>query len=191
VVSESARHIVREVYSEVLFELAEQMGCVDSVTDDLSCVAEILKAEPEFAAVLTSQTIKPSEKVQIIRRVFGGKVEDLTLDFLSVLARRNRIGFLAGISDKYEMLVDVHHERAFVEITVAKALNDKQTERLKAGLKNAINGEVKVSVEVEPGIIGGIIIKKGDTVIDNSVKTTLQRAVGTVVENLKDRIDEV
>ena len=190
-VSESARHIVREVYSEVLFELAEQMGCVDAITEDLSRVQEVLKAKLEFTAILTSPAIKGGEKVQIIRRVFGGRIDDLTIDFLSVLARRNRIGFLGGISDKYEMLVDVHHERSLVEVTVAKALDDEQTKKLKAGLQDAINGEVKLSVEVAPAIIGGIIINKGDTVIDNSVKSALQRAVETVVENLKDRIDEV
>lgn len=190
-VSESARHIVREVYSEVLFDLAEQAGRVDSVTQDLSRVEEVLKAQPDFAAILSSPAIKSNERVQIIRRVFSGKVEDLTLDFLSVLARRNRIGFLGGISDKYEMLVDVYHERALVEVTVPKALDDKQIEQLKAGMKDAVNSEVKLTVEVDPKIIGGIIIKKADTVIDNSVRTALQRAMATVVENLKDSIDEV
>jgi len=190
-VSESVRQIVREVYSEVLFELAEQAGCVDSVTEDLAHVREALKIEPQFATILTSPGIKPSEKAQIVRRVFEGKVDNLTLDFMSVLARRNRIGFLGPISDKYEMLVDVHRGRVLVEITLAKALDDKQMKKLKADLRKAINREVKLSVVVEPAIIGGIVIKKDDTVIDNSVKTALQRGVTTVMENLKDRMYEV
>lgn len=189
--SESARQIVREVYSEVLFELAEQAGCVDSVTEDLARIREALKAEPEFATILTSPGIKGSEKAKIMRRVFEGKVEALTLDFMSVLARRSRIGFLGPISDKYEMLVDVRRGRALVEVTVAKALDGKQTKRLKADLREAISKDVKLSVVVEPAIIGGIIIKKDDTVIDNSVKTALKRGVATVMENLKDRIYEV
>lgn len=189
--SESVRQIVREVYSEVLFELAEQAGSIDSVTEDLAHVREALKTEPEFATILISPGIKPSEKAQIMRRVFEGKVEGLTLDFMSVLARRNRIGFLGSISDKYEMLVDVHRGRVLVEITLAKAPDDKQMKKLKADLREAINKEVKLSVVVEPAIIGGIIIKKDDAVIDNSVKTALQRAVATVTENLKDRIYEV
>ncbi len=73
--TESTRHIVREVYSEVLFELAEQMGCVDAITEDLSRVQEVFKARLEFTAILTSPGIKGGEKVQIFRRVFDGKVD--------------------------------------------------------------------------------------------------------------------
>jgi len=188
-VSESVRQIVHEVYSEVLFELAEQGGRIDSVTEDLRRVREALDAEPEFATILTSPGVKPGEKSQIIRRVFEDKVDDLILNFLSVLARRNRIGFLGSISYKYEMLVDVHRGRVLVEITLAKRPDEKQVEKLKADLRGAINKEVKLSVEVEPAIIGGIIIKKDDTVIDNSVKTALERAVSAVMKNLEERID--
>jgi len=185
-VDESKRQIIRDVYSEVLFELADQAGCVDSVTEDLACLREVIKAEPEFAAILTSPGIKPAEKAQIIRRVFQGKLENLTLDFMSVLAKRNRIGFLGPVSDKYEMLVDVHRGRALVEITLARTPDDEQIRMLEADLKDAINKEVKLSLVVEPAIIGGIIIKKDDVVIDNSVKTTLQRAVKTVIKNLQE-----
>ncbi len=189
--SESARQIVREVYSEVLFELAEQAGSVDSVMEDLVRVGNVLKGEPEFSTILTSPGIKGDEKAQIMRRVFEGKVEALTLDFISVLARRDRIGFLGSISDNYEMIMDVRRQRALVEVVVAQELDDEGVVKLKADLAGAINKEVKLSVRVEPEIIGGIIIKKDDLVIDNSVKTTLQRGMATVMANLRDRIYEV
>lgn len=189
--SESARQIVREVYSEVLFELAEQAGCVDSVTEDLECVRKVLRAEPQFTVILTSPRIGGTDRAQIIRRVFKGKVDNLTLDFLSVLARRGRIGFIEPISDRYEVLVDKHRGRVGVEVTAAKVLDSGQSAKLRADLTDAIKKEVKLSVHVDPAIIGGIIIKKGDTVIDNSVRTALQQAMATVVENLKDRTDEV
>jgi len=93
---------------------------------------------------------------------------------------------LGPVSDKYEMLVDVHRGRALVEITLARTPDDEQIRMLEADLKDAINKEVKLSLVVEPAIIGGIIIKKDDVVIDNSVKTTLQRAVKTVIKNLQE-----
>ena len=140
---ESSKHIIGEIYSEVLFELAEEAGRVETVMEDLACVAEVLKNEPEFAAILSSYAIKGDEKSQIIRRMFGGKVADLTLNFLSVLARRGRVGFLSRISDKYEMLVDVYRNRSLVEVTVAKQPNEEEITRIKgANPKESIKKEI-------------------------------------------------
>jgi F0F1-type ATP synthase delta subunit len=71
--SESVKHVVREIYCEVLFELADEAGQVDSVMDDLAAVEEVLRADPEFTAIMTSPTIKGEEKAKVARRVFTGK----------------------------------------------------------------------------------------------------------------------
>jgi F-type H+-transporting ATPase subunit delta len=86
------------------------------------------------------------------------------------------------------MLVDTNRGRVLVEVTVAKVLDKEQAVALRDDLTDAIKREVKLSVNVEPEIIGGIIIKKNDTVIDNSVKTALKRAVANITGNLEDRI---
>ncbi|MCF7954392.1 MAG: ATP synthase F1 subunit delta [Phycisphaerae bacterium] len=180
--SESIKHVVREIYCEVLFELAEEAGQVDSVMDDLASIEDVLRADPEFAAIMTSLTIRGEEKAKVARRVFTGKVNDLTLDFLSVLARRNRMTSLFDISLKYESLIDKHYQRQPVEVTLAHKPNKKETERLKARIGEAIGGTVKLSIEVDPSIVGGVILCKDGKVIDNSVATRLKRAVGAIVE---------
>jgi len=183
--SESIKHVVREIYCEVLFELAEEAGQIDSVMDDLASVEEVLRADPEFTAIMTSPTIKGEEKAKVARRVFTGKVNDLTLDFLSVLAKRNRMRNLFDISLKYESMIDKHHHRHPVEVTLAHQPDPKEIEKLKARIGEAIGGKVKLSIEVDPSIVGGMILHKDGKVIDNSVATRLKRAVGIIVEKTR------
>lgn len=185
--SESIKHVVREIYCEVLFELAEEAGQVDSVMEDLAAVEEILRADPEFTAIMTSPTIKGEEKAKVVRKVFAGKVNDLTLDFLSVLAKRNRMRNIFDISLKYESLIDKHYKRLPVEVTLAHQPDQKRIDQLKERIGQAVGGTVKLSIEVDPSIVGGIILQKDGRVIDNSVATRLKKAVGIIVEKSRHK----
>jgi F-type H+-transporting ATPase subunit delta len=186
----AARHIIHEIYSDVMFELAEETGLVDGVMDDLEAVGKIFEAEPEFLTLLTVGQLKDDEKNRIIRRVFGGRVNELTLDFLCVLARRNRLNFLFGIQDRYQNLMDQFHNVQRLEITLAREPNNAQLAKLKADLMDAIRAEVKLAVQVDPDILGGIVIKKGDMVIDNSVRSILNRTVDAVMNRSKEALDK-
>ena len=188
--SKSSRHIIHEIYSDVMFELAGESGQVDGVMEDLHAVAVILQQEPEFLSLLMSPKIKEEEKVQILRRVFNSRVNRLTLDFLSVLARRNRMGFLSGITGRYEDLYDSLRNRKRVEVTLSSEPTDAQIESLKTELMDAIQAEVKLTVSVDPGILGGIVIRKGDMVIDNSVKHILDRTVDTILAHSREKSEQ-
>lgn len=182
----AARHIIHEIYSDVMFELAQEAGLVTSVVDDLEAVAKVFEAEPEFLTLLTIGRLKDDEKSGMLRRVFAGRINELTLDFLCVLARRNRLNFLFGIQDRYQALMDQFHNIRRIEVTLAKTPDDQQLDQIRRDLKEAVGSEVKLSVQVKPEILGGIIIKKGDTVIDNSVRSILQRTVNAVVSRSKE-----
>jgi len=186
----SSRHIIHEIYSEVMFELAEESKLVDPVMDDLAAVGKVFAEEPEFLTLLTVGQLKEEEKSAIIRRVFAGRVNPLTLDFLCVLARRNRLNFLFGIQDRYEALMDQFHNVHRFEITLAKAPSEEQLAKLKADLAAAVRAEVKLDVQVEPDILGGIVIRKGDTVIDNSVRSILNRTVDAVISRSKETVQQ-
>ena len=181
----NAKHIVHEIYSDVMFELAQEAGLVDQVTDDLEAISGVLQDEPDFLSLLTLSEIKPDEKAQIVRRVFKDRINDLTLDFLCVLAKRNRMNFLHGIGQRYQTLSDEHKHLYRVEVTLAKQPTDAELEKLKVDIRDAMNAEIKLSVTVDPEIVGGIVIRKGDLMIDNSVQTILDRTVNAVMERSK------
>lgn len=186
----SAKHIVHEIYSDVMFELAQEAGLIDDVMDDLEAVAGVLQDEPEFLSLLTLSEVKPDEKAQMVRRVFKDRVNSLTLDFLCVLAKRNRMNFLYGIGQRYQILLDEKKNLHRIEVTLAKEMDDAEFEKLKNDIRDAVNAEIKLSVMVDPEIIGGIIIRKGDLMIDNSVRTILNRTVNAVVDHSKHKASE-
>ncbi len=185
--SQSRRYIVREIYSEVLFDLAEQGGQINTVQEEMAVVRQILKREPEFASLLGSEIIKGDEKIAIIRRIFEGRLSDLTIHFLGVLARRGRIGFLASISDRFEALADEYHHRQPVEVTVAKQPDAAFIEKLRADMAAALKSEVKLSIKVDPALIGGVVVRKDDMMIDGSVRSSLENAVRTIVDRMKEK----
>ncbi len=183
----NARHIIHEIYSDVMFELANESGLTEHVMDDLESVSDVLKDEPEFLSLLTLGHVKDDEKASMIRRVFKGRVNDLTLDFLCVLARRNRMNFVHGIGDRYQSLMDEKKNLHRVEVTLASEPMGDQLEKIKADITDAIKGEIKLSVNVDPEIIGGIVIKKGDLVVDNSVKTIMTRTVDAIMQRSQEK----
>lgn len=187
----AARHIIHEIYSDVMFELAQEAGVVDPVVDDLDAVAKVFDAEPEFLTLLTVGQLREEEKSAILRRVFAGRINDLTLDFLCVLAWRNRLNFLFGIQDRYLALMDQYHDIRRIDVTLAKPPSDEQLETLRQDMKEAVGSDVKLTVQVDPEILGGIIIKKGDMVIDNSVRSILKRTVKAVVNRSKETKQQI
>jgi F-type H+-transporting ATPase subunit delta len=172
-----------------MFELAEDAGLVEQVMDDLDAVAEVMKDEPEFLTLLTLGQVKEDEKAEMVRRVFKGRINDLTLDFLCVLAKRNRMNFVYGISDRYQVLMDERKNLHHIEVTLAKKPTDEQAEKIKADIRDALNAEVKLSVNIDPDILGGIIIKKGDLMVDNSVRTILSRTVNAIMARSKEKLN--
>jgi len=95
--------------------------------------------------------------------------------------------FLGPISGRYELLIDTIHNRQHIEVITARPLNDQQQQTLKNQLAEALGCEVKLELTVKPEIIGGIIVKKGDYVIDNSVKSILENALREVISKSKEK----
>jgi len=184
----SSGQIVYEVYGNAMFQLAQETGQVERTQDELSVVTEVLRDQSDFVKLIMMDSLRADEKKAIVGRVFENRVSPLTLHFLYVLSRRNRMGFLAGIADFFETLADSLKNCRRVEVTLSKSLSDGHLEELRLKIKDAIQSEVKLKVNIDPEILGGIVLRQGDIMIDNSVRTVLGRTVNVVMDRSREKL---
>jgi len=182
-----------EIYAQALFELAEQSKMIDVIKDDLDIVRCVSIQEKVFGVLMVSPYFSAEHKEQIVQKIFSGKLSDLTLNFLITAIRHNRMMFLPQIIDRFNELLETHEGYCIVQVTVSEAMSKEGAKKLSENIAGAVKNKVKLQVDVNPSIMGGIIIRCGDRVIDNSIRSRLRRAVKTIMSRQKtqEKIDEV
>jgi F-type H+-transporting ATPase subunit delta len=171
---------IADLYAQSLFDLAQESGIVETVAADLEVVAALLAQQPELEAFLASPYFDEPTKRNLVREVLAGKLDRLTINFLSVMIDHNRGALLSGILARYRQLYRAYQGYQMVTVTVAQSLRPEQRDRLTQDLAQAMRTKIDLEVQVDPSILGGIIIRHGDQMLDNSVRGRLARTVGQV-----------
>lgn len=171
-----------EIYAKALFELAEQSQLVDNIKKDLDTLADIGRLLRDFETLMASSYFSEEYKKNLVQEVFSENLNPLTINFLMVVIDLNRMRFLPQITERYDELWETYHGYHRVKVTVSGAMNNEQIERLTDNIAASMNSRVRLELAVDPSIIGGVIIRYGDKVIDNSVRTRLQMAVRTIAK---------
>jgi F-type H+-transporting ATPase subunit delta len=174
-----------EIYSQALFALARDSRAIDAVKGDLDTLAGIMVQDTDFVALMASPYFSDQYKERLVHKVFSGRLNDLTVNFLKVVVEHNRMVFLLQIIDRFNELWDNLHGRAVVKITVSEPINDDEIKKLSDTIAAAMKRPTGVEVAVNPEIIGGAVVRYGDKVIDNSIKGRLHRAVAAVTSQAK------
>ena len=166
---------VGEVYAKALLQAAAPANKVDLVVDQLdSLVRDVLDKNTKFETVLGNPKLAIEEKISLIDRVFGKSMDVTVLNFLKVLCRRDRLQFIRSIAQAASELRDESAGRIQVQVTTTAALDTQSAEKLRQSLKNTFNKDVRIVSKIDPSIIGGLIVRVGDTVYDGSVDGQLK-----------------
>jgi len=178
---------VGEVYARALLSAATATGQVDAVVDELeSLVSDLLDKSPVLDTVMLNPKMSVDDKWKMFDRVFGGKLNGTLLTFLKVVARRQRLGALRAIQKSASTLRDEMAGRIQVQVTVSKPLDSAGEAALASKLKTIFRKEVRLQTQVDPKILGGLVVRVGDTVYDSSVDgqlNALRKSVGQRSEN--------
>ena len=165
-------------YAQALTEEAQSAGSLDAVDADVALVTETLDASRDLRLALTSPIVSHDKKGAILDRLFQGTVSDLSVRFLHLLVQNERDGQIPEILDAYRALRDERTGTVEALVRSAKPLSADEAERLKAALEARSGRTVRMTIEIEPSLIGGLVVRVGDVVYDRSVRHQLDSLRG-------------
>jgi ATP synthase, F1 delta subunit len=166
--------LVSKVYGDALFETAMEKDRLDVLYEEVGSLVPILESNPELTALLNNPRIVKEEKVSIIRQVFGGRVEEELMGFLSVVVEKDRQNDLLPIFAYFIQRVKEFKRIGTVSVSSAVELSEDQKARLKEKLLASTDYVMfEMNYQVDPSLIGGMVIRIGDRVVDSSIRTRL------------------
>jgi F-type H+-transporting ATPase subunit delta len=178
-----------ETYAKALLGLSDQPGTVDTYVDQVKGVAQAVIELPKLKAIMESPQIGFDQKSALIDKAFSG-VEQKVKYFLKVLARNGRFNCLSATAASAEKLRNEAAGRVQGELTTATEVDDSVVSRIADRLSKVIGKEVKLTSKVDAEVIGGMVIRIGDTVYDGSVVNQLAQVRTKAVQKASDAIRE-
>ena len=167
---------VAKTYAQAILDAAEAAGCRDDVLAELGLLArDVLPKVPGAAAVFASPKVAPEEKSRIVGRLTQGRMTPTTTNTLHVLARHGRLDLLGSIVDAAERLAQERDGKRHAVFTTATPLAAAEQQRIVGETEKALATRLVPSFVVDPDVIGGLIVRIGDTIYDQSVATGLAR----------------
>jgi len=165
--------IVARRYAEAYFQLARDAGKIEPRGADLARAVEMLE-HPAVAEAMRNPRVPIGDRVKLALSLTDG-LEPETRNLVRLLVERGRTGVLGAALERYRALADEASGVTRVEVTAAVALDAALEKDIRDTLSQRLGGSIHTTVQQDPSIIGGLIIRIGDRVIDSSVRTRLQQ----------------
>jgi F-type H+-transporting ATPase subunit delta len=159
-------------YANAVFDLASEASSQDSWSDALANLAMVV-ADQQVADMLTSPDLGKEDKGRMILEVLGDKLDDKQQNLVRLMAENGRLGLMAHVRDQFEIARAKAENKIEAEVVSAFELTSEQTEQLVSTLKNKLGCDITLTTSVDPSLIGGVVVKAGDTIIDASMKSQL------------------
>ncbi|MFN7894263.1 MAG: ATP synthase F1 subunit delta [Pirellula sp.] len=174
-VFDSEEQHVGQVYARALLQVASASNKVDLVVDQLeSVVRDVLDKSSEAELILSNPKMSADEKIGFLDRVFASEMDGTLLKFLKVLCRRQRMNFVRSIAQSALEQRDEMAGRMQVDVITSAPLAESSSQALIAKLKAIFNKDVRLNSSVDPSILGGLVVRIGDTVYDGSLDGQLK-----------------
>ncbi len=170
-------------YARALLLSAEDKGETERVLAELAAFAKVLETEPRLRLVLFSPEVERDRKEALVKDLLSGQVSELFLRFLLVLIKANRQNLLPEILGQYEQLLDQRLGRVRARTTTAVPLPDDLREQLRQALARALDAQVELSTDVDPEILGGLVVRVDGKVYDASVRHRLEMMRETLLKS--------
>jgi len=180
-VLDSEQKPIGEVYAASLLAATQQASCTaDVMTEFESFISDVLNTLPQLDAMLSSPRVAHSDKVVMLDKILAGKSSTIFLNFLKVVSQHGRLDCLRVIQASLKEQYSQDQGHLEVLVTTATRLDEPAVNTMRDKLNAAFDATVDLTLTVDSTLVGGTVIRIGDTVYDGSVANRLER-IGTTV----------
>ena len=160
-------------YASALFELGQRTGDLEVYARALAAVNALLDGDRRIRDFLRSPRIRVDEKKQVLQQAFAGRVPPLFLNFLLVVLDKRRQRLLRPIGREFDLLLDERLGRVNVQVTLAHSPDAAELTEITANLTRLVGKAVIPHVQIDRSILGGIIVRYSDRLLDGSLRRRL------------------
>ena len=166
---------VAKRYAGALFAVANRNGILDAVASDLELIHKRMTDVPYLRAILMEPLVSDTRKNSVADEAFGDRVTAASLNFLKLLIRKRREELFEECAREFRVLLAIHANTADAEVSSAVPLTVDQTDRLTEKLQALTGKTIRLTSSLDPALLGGVVVRIGDTVMDGSVRGKLER----------------
>jgi len=162
-------------YAKAFFTLAKEKGLTLELRKDAGLIATVCATSSDFVLMLESPVVKTSQKAEALKRIFTGKVNELSLNFLLLIAENKRENNIPGI---FRHLEDLYRQEEGIKsavVTTALPLNEAIVTQIQKILETEFKAKVELSQKVDNRLLGGFVIRVEDKQYDSSLSTQLKK----------------
>ena len=167
--------LISTTYAQALFDVCVEENKVDEFFDEVRFVNEAIKNNESFFDILKTPRINITEKKKIIDDVFGGRLTNEIINFIKILIDKRRIAYIIEIADEFEGMVYSYKGIVKAKAYSSICLSNEQIKKLERKLSEQSKKTVEIENIVDESLLGGIMIKFNDKVIDDTLKGKLER----------------
>lgn len=162
-------------YAQAFFALAQETSNVDKLETELQTVIQAINENQELKKVMEHQLVSPDEKKAIVNAIFAQEISEVTLNFLDIVIDKYRAAYIPGIYEEFVAYANTTRNMIDARVKSAVELSDADLETIKGKLAAATGKTVRLQSELDPSLIGGVVVRIGDRVVDGSLTGRLEK----------------
>jgi F-type H+-transporting ATPase subunit delta len=169
------------VYAEALIDIAVEQNQLEAIEQELHDAAHAFTADADVWAFFRSPVMQPEDKISALTRALKSQLSATLYNFLAVLAQRRRFEFLPSVATQFSALVDEKLGRRHVSVFSARKLGEAEAAQLRDVVQSYLKKTVILDEQVREDLVGGVLVRAGDMVIDTSILSRLKRLKQTML----------
>ncbi|MFV9924359.1 MAG: F0F1 ATP synthase subunit delta [Francisella endosymbiont of Hyalomma scupense] len=162
--------VIARPYAKAAFEFANEHNLLQQWSKLIQTFSELIK-DSSVAAIISSSTVSQIEIIDALKK----QLDESFFNFLALIAENKKLSIMPEIANQFESIKNIHNNIRVANVTLAYATDKNILDSLKASLERKFGCTIDMHINIDPAIVGGVVVKVGDTVIDSSVSGHLEK----------------